>query len=105
MSPSYVATIFALLTIVAATEIVYAEEPKPDVAPPKSACPERLDGFANGLSSAEQIKTCLGQPPAHEDHNPDGRFVYLYNLKNGIAITYLFEPSGLLIRTNAYKKN
>lgn len=67
-------------------------------------CPERLDGFEKGAATAEQIKACLGAPQ-HEDHNPDGRSVYLYRLKNGIAITYLFDSNGVYQQFRAYKDN
>lgn len=82
----------------------HAEDSKPSSSPTKFACPERLDGFENGKATAEQIKGCLG-PPHYGDHNPDGRFVYLYNLKNGITVTYLFDAGGVLTRMSVYKKN
>lgn len=94
--------IAALFVFGALTQEVYADEPV-NVSKPQSLCPERLDGFINGEATADQIKGCLGNPH-HEDHNPDGRFVYLYTLKNKITITYLFESTGVLTRTNAYKK-
>lgn len=78
-----------------------AEEPPPRV-PEQTQCPERLDQFVDGGASALFIVKCIGKP-ANEDHNPDGRFVYLYKLKGGITITYLFDPNGLLLGTRVYQ--
>jgi hypothetical protein len=91
------------IALIFSMNIVNADEVS-TAASSNSSCPSRLDGFENGVATAEQVKICIGAPH-HEDHNPDGRFVYLYHLKNGIIITYLFDKSGILERTNAYKKN
>ena len=96
--------ITALFVFGVFTQGAFADESATNAPKSQASCPERLDGFTNGEATAEQIKGCLGQPH-HEDHNPDGRFVYLYNLKNKITITYLFESSGVLTRTNVYKKD
>ena len=51
--------------------------------------------------------------PAHEDHNPDGRFVYIYEFKLPVKddpskppasgkIALLFGPDHKLIRRNVY---
>ena len=95
--------VVALLVVVASQASLAAGDPpvKPE-APTKPACPERLDGFVNGDATAKAIVTCIGKP-ASEDHNPDGRFVYLYKLKDNITITYLFDTNETLVRTNVYK--
>jgi hypothetical protein len=59
--------------------------------------------FVEGKSTAEDVKAALGKPD-HENHNPDGRFVYLYSSPNGM-ITYLFDSKGVLIRIRGYTKN
>ena len=68
----------------------------------KVACPARLDGFVNGAATAAVIVGCIGKP-ASADHNPDGRFVYLYKLRDGITVAYLFDAGGVLASTNVYQ--
>ncbi len=100
----YSTIIVALISFGIVAGIVNAEEAKQDVVSSRSVCPGRLDGFMNGVTTADQIKACLRQQP-YENHNPDGRFVYMYNLKNDVKVAYLFDSSGILIKTNVYKKN
>jgi hypothetical protein len=68
------------------------------------SCPERLNEFQVGAATAEDVKRCNGEPQT-QNSNPDGRFAYMYELRNGIVIAYLFGPDRLLLRTNVYQYN
>jgi hypothetical protein len=93
----------ALYGLAAATAL-YAQDQGPEgtVPPSKPSCPKQLDEFAVGVASADDIRRCNGAPKT-QDNNPDGRFTYLYELRNGIMIVYLFGQDRLLIRTRAYQ--
>jgi hypothetical protein len=67
-------------------------------------CPASVDGYTAGESTSEFVKECLGIP-IHEDHNPDGRFVYLYQIDGKTKVAFLFDASGKLIRTRGYQQN
>jgi hypothetical protein len=69
----------------------------------KKDCPKSINGFEQGQSNLF-IKGCLGTPD-HIDQNPDGRYVYLYNRPDGVAITYLFSQENQLTKTSVYQKN
>jgi hypothetical protein len=64
-------------------------------------CPDNAGGYVDGVATSDFVKSCLGNP-SHIDKNPDGRYVYLYNLRSGTVITFLFDSSGKLIRTRGY---
>jgi hypothetical protein len=64
-------------------------------------CPKTVDGYAAGQTYASAVKRCLGDP-AHEDHNPDGHFVYIYNLPEGQMTAFLFDSTSMLVRTRSY---
>jgi outer membrane protein assembly factor BamE (lipoprotein component of BamABCDE complex) len=38
----------------------------------------KVNSIHREQTSAAQVKAILGEP-VHEDHNPDGRFIYMYN--------------------------
>jgi hypothetical protein len=90
----------AVVTLFGCT-LALAEE-APAGVPEQTKCPEQLDKFESGGASADFVVKCIGKPVS-EDHNPDGRFVYLYKLKDGITITYLFDSKGLLLRHRVYQ--
>lgn len=64
-------------------------------------CPKTVEGYTAGQTYASAVKRCLGVP-AHEDHNPDGHFVYIYNLPEGQMTAFLFDSGSLLVRTRSY---
>lgn len=64
-------------------------------------CPKTVAGYTAGQIDASAVKRCLGVP-AHEDHNPDGQFVYLYNLPEGQMTAFLFDSGSMLVRTRSY---
>ena len=66
-------------------------------------CPSDLTGYVAGQTEA-YVKSCMGNP-SYEDHNPDGGFVYLYNINKNFTFTFLFDKSGVVIRTAGYKKD
>lgn len=65
-------------------------------------CSSLIDGYVKGSSTAQFVQSCLGEPN-HKDHNPDGRFVYLYRFDD-LVTTFLFDDSGVLIRSNSFRK-
>ncbi|HCT04657.1 MAG TPA: hypothetical protein DIW86_04750 [Pseudomonas sp.] len=67
-------------------------------------CPKKIGDYKAGEATSEQIKGCLGAP-VDENHNPDGRYVYLYEVENNITVGFLFDSSGKLMRTSGYKRN
>lgn len=71
---------------------------------PPENCPKKIGGYKVGETTSQLVQTCLGSP-FHEDHNPDGRYVYIYEIDTNIFVSFLFEASGQLIRTHGYKKN
>jgi len=76
--------------------------PDPTASAP---CPTQISGYMAGQATAEFVKRCLGTPLS-EDHNKDGRFVYLYNTNETptakIITSFLFDSGGKLIRTRPY---
>jgi hypothetical protein len=56
-----------------------------------------------GLATADQVKAKLGKP-SFEDHNPDGRFIYMYDQLNNQVAAYLFDAKGALIRVRTYQR-
>ena len=70
---------------------------------PPADCPSTLGGYKEGQATSEQVKQCLGKP-VHEDRNPDGRYVYMYNIQ-GNTVAFLFDSAGKLIRIRGYTKN
>jgi hypothetical protein len=74
--------------------------PAPVTAPADATA--SATSFVEGKSTAAEIKAALGKPK-HENHNPDGRFVYLYSTKDGAIIAYLFDKEGVLTRIRGYK--
>ena len=77
--------------------------------------PNKLNALVVGESTSEQVLESLGQP-VHEDHNPDGRFVYVYDLDLPDAndpkapamkgmVSILFGSDSKLIRFRIYKQD
>jgi len=78
-----------------------------------------LKGFREGVSTAEQVESALGKAD-YVDHNPDGRFVYLYDVTTAISndprakedfgnpesikAIFLFGSDAKLIKLNYFKK-
>lgn len=67
-------------------------------------CPKIVGGYKAGETTSQLVQSCLGSP-FHENHNPDGRYVYLYKIDTTTTIAFLFDSSGKLIRTQGYKQN
>lgn len=76
----------------------------PQRAAASANCPKKIGEYKVGEATADQIKSCLGAP-VDENHNPDGRYVYLYEVENNITVGFLFDASGKLMRTSGYKRN
>ena len=67
--------------------------------------------FKEGKTTSQQVKTALGDA-VHEDHNPDGRYVYLYQFDfpadgdkpamKGFA-SFLFSKENTIIRIRFYE--
>jgi hypothetical protein len=68
-----------------------------------STCPKTVDDYKAGEATSELVLRCMGKP-SHEDHNPDGRYVYLYDINESTKLTFLFDKSGSLIRTRGYNQ-
>ncbi|KTC51471.1 hypothetical protein AO262_17685 [Pseudomonas fluorescens ABAC62] len=71
---------------------------------PPANCPKTVGDYKVGESTSQEIQSCLGTP-YYENHNPDGRYVYLYKLDTAITIAFVFDASGKLINTRGYKQN
>lgn len=76
------------------------EAPKP--VPTLTKCPDNAGAYVDSHVSASFVVKCMGKPQS-ENHNPDGRYVYMYNLKGGAMIGFLFDHDGVLIRPVAYR--
>lgn len=72
-------------------------------APPAN-CPQKIGDYKAGEATSQQIRSCLGSP-FHENKKPDGRYVYLYKVQSTITVAFLFDTSGKLINTQAYKQD
>lgn len=80
---------------------------EPEPTNPESAeipCPRAPGEYVAGESTSALVLRCLGKPH-HEDHNPDGRFTYLYNLNQSATVVFLFDSQNKLIRHRGYKQN
>ena len=71
---------------------------------PQAICPTTVAGYVAGEATSNLVKSCMGQPE-HEDHNPDGRYVYLYRPDIHTIMSFLFDSKGKLIRTRGYHQN
>ncbi|TKB45370.1 hypothetical protein [Thalassotalea mangrovi] len=67
-------------------------------------CPKNITKFEVGVATSMQIKGCMGKPN-HEDFNPDGRYVFLYETEEGIIVTYLFDSNDKLVKVTGYQKS
>jgi hypothetical protein len=68
-------------------------------------CPTSPADFMDSDATAALVTRCLGKP-FHENHNQDGRYVYMYSFKGGtVYAAFLFDPSGVLIRVRYYAVN
>ncbi len=99
--------LFSLLFVL--TSFSVAADPVTDRA--------QLAGLNAPDTTSEQIKQRLGTP-AHEDHNPDGRYVFAYDLDlpeqvvdgktyppvKGV-VTFLFSAEGKVLKMPIYVKN
>lgn len=71
-----------------------------------SCAPQPASGgtvTVQGMATADQVKAKLGKP-SYEDHNPDGRFIYMYDQPGSRVTAYLFDSGGHLIRIRAYQR-
>ncbi|MCE9684632.1 YjgB family protein [Shewanella sp. AS16] len=66
-------------------------------------CPKNVAKFPIGETTSDDIVSCMGKP-SHEDYNPDGRFVYLYDSQKKIVLAYLFGKDKKLIKVTGYEK-
>lgn len=93
------------LTLLMATSVALAQSQAGSTgfnfAATAAPCPKTVDGYTAGQTYASAVKRCLGAP-AHEDHNPDGHFVYIYNLPEGQMTAFLFDSASMLVRTSSY---
>lgn len=65
-------------------------------------CPKNIAKFPTGETTSEDVLSCMGKPQ-HEDYNPDGRFVYLYETPTKTVLTYLFGQDKKLIKIVGYE--
>ena len=74
----------------------------------------KVNSLEKGKTTSDEVVKLFGKPE-HEDHNPDGRFVYLYKCSlpsktqgappfNGM-ITFLFSKDKTFIKYQVYKSN
>ena len=69
----------------------------------KMKCPKNIAKFPIAKTTSDDVLSCMGKP-RHEDYNPDGRFVYLYETPQKVALTYLFGKDKKLIKITGYEK-
>jgi hypothetical protein len=69
----------------------------------KTKCPKNITKFPIAKTTSDDVLSCMGKP-RHEDYNPDGRFVYLYETPQKVALTYLFGKDKKLIKITGYEK-
>jgi hypothetical protein len=69
----------------------------------KTKCPKNIAKFPITETTSDDVLLCMGKP-RHEDYNPDGRFVYLYETPQKVALTYLFGKDKKLIKIIGYEK-
>ena len=67
-------------------------------------CPSNIAKFPIGETTSEHVISCMGKPQ-HEDYNPDGRFVYLYDTKGNTILTYVFGEDKKLIKIVGYENS
>ena len=67
-------------------------------------CPSNIAKFPVGETTSDYVISCLGKPK-HEDYNPDGRFVYLYETNGNTILTYLFGKDKKLIKIVGYENS
>lgn len=67
-------------------------------------CPSNIAKFPVVETTSDHVVSCMGKPQ-HEDYNPDGRFVYLYETKGNTILTYLFGKDKKLIKIVGYEKS
>jgi hypothetical protein len=65
---------------------------------------ESLPPFVNGVSTEKDVRKKMGRPTL-EDHNPDGRFILMYQGREGAVLAFLFDKAGVLIRVRGYQRN
>jgi outer membrane protein assembly factor BamE (lipoprotein component of BamABCDE complex) len=65
-------------------------------------CPNNIAKFPIGETTSDDVLSCMGKPQ-HEDYNPDGRFVYLYETPQKIIFTYLFGTDKKLLKITGYE--
>jgi hypothetical protein len=74
-----------------------------NMVPTGFVCPDTVGGYKPGETNSAEVQHCMGDP-VHEDHNPDGRYIYMYQLKDGTILAFLFDSSDKLIRVSGYEK-
>ena len=70
----------------------------------RKTCPSNIAKFPVGETTSDHVVSCMGKPQ-HEDYNPDGRFVYLYETKGNTILTYLFSKDKKLIKIVGYENS
>lgn len=71
-------------------------------AAPKKDCPDNAGGYVVGEATAKFVKSCLGRPTREDRNGPDGMFNYMYQLKDGPMVFFVFDKSGVLVRVRGY---
>lgn len=67
-------------------------------------CPSNIAKFPVGETTSDHVVSCMGEPQ-HENYNPDGRFIYMYEVKGNITLNYLFGKDKKLIKIVGYKNS
>jgi hypothetical protein len=73
----------------------------------------KISGLKAGATTSAEVQALFGKP-VHEDHNPDGRFVYLYECRLAYKgapakpplvgkIAFLFAPDSRYVRFSLYQ--
>lgn len=89
-----------VVSSVAFAQLLNGSSPVANV-PSQTTCPKTINGYKAGKANAAFVKKCLGKPD-YEDHNPDGRFVYEYDVPKGDMTAFLFDPNSMLVRVRVY---
>ncbi|TDR81912.1 hypothetical protein [Paludibacterium purpuratum] len=100
-------TLILLAPLLLPAMSAYAETPQSASAPVAdhpAGCPDTISGFVDGKVKAEEVQRCMGKP-INENHNPDGRFIYMYGLNENQVVAFLFDKDGILIRKRGFQKN
>ena len=70
---------------------------------PGFVCPGTVAGLQADEVMAPEVEHCLGKPDK-ETHGQGGRFSYVYDLKDGITVSFLFSSAGRMLSMDSPAK-